>query len=59
MNGAMAKATRILVTHQLQFLPEADLIVKMDNGRIVATGTYQELVDRGVDLQMLSSGTPS
>ena len=56
---AMAKVTRVLVTHQLQFLPEADLIVKMDNGRIVATGTYQELVDRGVDLQMLSSGTPA
>ncbi|KAG5887763.1 hypothetical protein JTB14_016114 [Gonioctena quinquepunctata] len=35
--------TRILVTHQLQFLKEADLIVVMNNGGIEKIGTFDEL----------------
>ena len=51
--GVLGKATRVLVTHQLQFLPQADLVVKMEHGRIVATGTYNELVAQGVELSEL------
>ena len=51
--GVLGKATRVLVTHQLQFLPQADLIVKMERGRVVATGTYSELVSQGVELSEL------
>ncbi|KAB0798125.1 hypothetical protein PPYR_09118 [Photinus pyralis] len=36
--------TRILVTHQLQFLKHADTIVIMSNGQIEKVGTYDELV---------------
>lgn len=36
-------ATKILVTHQIHFLNEADLIVIMDNGKITHRGTYAEL----------------
>jgi ATP-binding cassette subfamily C (CFTR/MRP) protein 1 len=38
----MAGRTRILVTHQVQFLPQADLIVVMDKCRVAFTGTYAE-----------------
>lgn len=53
VRGVLGKATRVLVTHQLQFLPEADIVVKMEHGRIVATGTYAELVKQGVELSEL------
>lgn len=35
--------TRILVTHAIDFLSQADHIIMMDKGRITAQGTYQEL----------------
>lgn len=41
--------TRILVTHQLQFLPEADMIVVLRSGQITNVGTYDELVGMGID----------
>jgi ABC-type multidrug transport system fused ATPase/permease subunit len=40
--------TRILVTHQVQFLPEADEIITMAGGTITLQGTYQELSAQGV-----------
>jgi hypothetical protein len=49
VSGVLGKATRVLVTHQVQFLPEADIVVKMEKGRIVATGTYSQLVAQGVE----------
>ncbi|XP_065431843.1 multidrug resistance-associated protein 1-like isoform X2 [Chrysemys picta bellii] len=36
--------TRILVTHNLTFLPQTDVIIVMENGRITHMGTYQELL---------------
>ncbi|RZC37765.1 ABC tran and/or MMR HSR1 domain containing protein [Asbolus verrucosus] len=35
--------TRILVTHQLQFLRQADLIVVLNNGQVEKIGTFNEL----------------
>ncbi|CAH0557612.1 unnamed protein product [Brassicogethes aeneus] len=35
--------TRILVTHQLQFLKDADLIVVLNNGQVEKVGTYSQL----------------
>ncbi|KAL1496964.1 hypothetical protein ABEB36_008007 [Hypothenemus hampei] len=35
--------TRILVTHQLQYLKKADIIVVLNEGRIEAHGTFDEL----------------
>ena len=39
--GLLAAKTRILVTHQLQFLPSADTVVVMSEGRIEELGSYQ------------------
>ncbi|KAJ3356690.1 hypothetical protein HDU91_005517, partial [Kappamyces sp. JEL0680] len=44
INGALRKKTRVLVTHQLHFLDQVDSIIFMDDGSIVAQGTYQELL---------------
>ena len=38
--------TRILVTHHLNILPDADLVVVMDKGTISETGTFHQLVQR-------------
>ncbi|KPV74356.1 uncharacterized protein RHOBADRAFT_54195 [Rhodotorula graminis WP1] len=47
IRGLLAGKTRILVTHGLQYLPQADWVVVMENGRIVEQGTYAELVASG------------
>ncbi|WFD44005.1 hypothetical protein MPSI1_002670 [Malassezia psittaci] len=36
--------TVLLVTHAIQYLPECDKIIAMDDGRIDEVGTYQELM---------------
>ena len=51
LNGPFAHRTRILVTHQLDVLPRADLILVMERddaneGRIIQQGTYQELLQQ-------------
>jgi len=50
---AQLKATRILVTHQVHFLSEADVIVIVDQGRILRQGTYQELINSDLDFARL------
>jgi ATP-binding cassette subfamily C (CFTR/MRP) protein 1 len=51
LNGPFAHRTRILVTHQLDVLPRADLILVMERddlneGHIIQQGTYQELLQQ-------------
>ena len=53
VRGLLRKTTRILVTHQVQFLPEADLVVVMEGGRIKQRGTYDELVGKGVAFKQI------
>ncbi|XP_026508351.1 multidrug resistance-associated protein 1-like isoform X2 [Terrapene carolina triunguis] len=43
-SGLLKNKTRILVTHNLTFLPRTDVIIVMENGRITHMGTYQELL---------------
>jgi ATP-binding cassette subfamily C (CFTR/MRP) protein 1 len=51
LNGPLASQTRVLVTHQLHVLPNADLVLVMDKddkdrGVIVQKGTYAVGVSR-------------
>ena len=39
----MKSSTRLLVTHQRQFLPKCDRIVVVNGGVIQAIGTWEEL----------------
>lgn len=50
---ATEKATRLLITHQVHFLTEADWIVIIENGRISRQGTYEELSNSDLDFAKL------
>jgi ABC-type methionine transport system ATPase subunit len=65
--------TRILVTHGITFLKDVDMIVHIDEGRVLETGSYSELMlkdekfadliaeaEKGQDSKSTSSaGTPN
>jgi ABC-type multidrug transport system fused ATPase/permease subunit len=53
--GLLSGTTRILVTHQTQFLPLADHIVILDEGRILAQGAYKVLKASDMDLSAIAS----
>ncbi|KAL7730042.1 hypothetical protein ACLKA6_009329 [Drosophila palustris] len=55
MKGYLRSDLVILVTHQLQFLEQADLIVIMDKGKISAMGTYSTMKSSGLDFAQLLS----
>jgi len=45
--------TRVLITHHLEVLPHADLVLVMEEGRIVQQGTYIELLEKPGLMQSL------
>ncbi|GAB5583042.1 ATP-binding cassette sub-family C member 6 isoform X2 [Prionailurus iriomotensis] len=45
-DGLLQGTTRILVTHALHVLPQADWIVVLEDGAIAEMGSYQELLRR-------------
>ncbi|GBG65334.1 hypothetical protein CBR_g50697 [Chara braunii] len=57
INGSLANKTRVFVTNQLQFVPEADSILIMKEGRTVQQGTYKELMKLGTDFSQLMKGS--
>uniref|UniRef100_A0A6Q2Z142 ABC-type glutathione-S-conjugate transporter n=1 Tax=Esox lucius TaxID=8010 RepID=A0A6Q2Z142_ESOLU len=44
--GVLRDKTRVLVTHGMSFLPQADLILVLVEGEITESGSYQELLSR-------------
>ena len=55
---ARLQVTRIVVAHRLSTIRGADRIVVLEHGRIVQTGTYEELVGQpGLFAQMVSRQT--
>ncbi|XP_057741994.1 ABC transporter C family member 5-like [Arachis stenosperma] len=52
---ALAKKTVIFVTHQVEFLPAADLILVLKEGQIIQAGKYDELLQAGTDFKTLVS----
>ena len=46
MTGLLAGSTRILATHNISLLHQADQIVVMGAGRVVASGTYEEVFEQ-------------
>jgi len=47
IRSALKNKTVVLVTHQVEFLREADMIVVMGAGHILSSGTYNELSQQG------------
>lgn len=55
VRGALRGKTVILVTHQVDFLHNADLILVMREGKIVQAGRYEDLLEAGTDFKALVS----
>ncbi|KAG0452559.1 hypothetical protein HPP92_025223 [Vanilla planifolia] len=53
IKGALKDKTVILVTHQVDFLHNADLILVMRDGAIVQSGKYDEVLQPGTDFAAL------
>ncbi|XP_053212745.1 ATP-binding cassette sub-family C member 4-like [Panonychus citri] len=49
INGYLKAKTRVLITHQLQFLKRADKILIMNEGESIAFGTFKQLNNIGID----------
>ncbi|XP_004691800.1 PREDICTED: multidrug resistance-associated protein 6 [Condylura cristata] len=57
-SGLLQGTTRILVTHTLHVLPQADWIVVLEGGAVAEMGSYQELLQRnGVLVGLLDRGS--
>lgn len=54
----LGKQTRILVTHQLQYLQNADKIMILKDSKVFACGTFIELRDRGVNFSSFVQRKP-
>lgn len=52
---ALATKTVVFVTHQVEFLPAADLILVLREGSIIQAGKYEELLQAGTDFGALVS----
>lgn len=53
IKGYLQDKTRILVTHQLQYLPHVDYIYILHDGKIENSGTFPDLIARGVNFASL------
>ncbi|KAI3810261.1 hypothetical protein L1987_19872 [Smallanthus sonchifolius] len=51
--GFLASKTVIYVTHQVEFLPVADLVLVLKGGRIKQAGKYNDILDSGSDFMEL------
>ncbi|XP_022139682.1 ABC transporter C family member 3-like [Momordica charantia] len=51
--GLLSSKTVIYVTHQVEFLPAADIILVMKDGRIAQAGKYNEILSSGTDFMAL------
>lgn len=53
VRGALKDKTILLVTHQVDFLHNVDLILVMRDGKIVQAGKYNDLLESGTDFKAL------
>ena len=54
IDGAIKNKARLLVTNQLSYLPQADKIIMIEKGEIIAQGTYDECQSCPAFVRLLS-----
>eukprot|EP00301_Raphidiophrys_heterophryoidea_P005610 c12337_g2_i1.p1 GENE.c12337_g2_i1~~c12337_g2_i1.p1 ORF type:complete len:1012 (+),score=248.52 c12337_g2_i1:94-3129(+) len=54
LTGLLKGKTRVVATHQIQWLPLADLVIVLKDGSVFAQGKYSDLVDKGIDFGPLA-----
>ncbi|WOG83782.1 hypothetical protein DCAR_0102960 [Daucus carota subsp. sativus] len=59
VRGALKDKTVLLVTHQVDFLHNVDLILVMREGKVVQSGKYDDLLKSGLDFSALVSAHES
>lgn len=52
---ARQKATRVLITHQVHLLKDADWIIVLDKGSIKCQGTWNEIHENVMDIDLFNS----
>jgi subfamily B ATP-binding cassette protein MsbA len=61
LNNLMKNRTSLIIAHRLSTIQNADIIVVLDNGKIVEQGNHQELINHNglykklIDMQTFSS----
>lgn len=53
-SGSLKNKTRLLVTNQLQYLPRADHVIYLEEGRIAAQGRYEEVLSNPMFASLLN-----
>ncbi|XP_062107655.1 putative ABC transporter C family member 15 isoform X2 [Humulus lupulus] len=51
--GILKEKTILFVTHQVEFLPAADHILVMQNGKIAQAGTFEKLMNENIGFEIL------
>ncbi|PON71767.1 ATP-binding cassette containing protein [Trema orientale] len=51
--GILREKTILFVTHQVEFLPAADLILVMQDGKIAQAGTFEDLLKENIGFEIL------
>lgn len=59
INGAIKEKARLLVTNQLQYVPNADKVIVMEGGNIVAQGSYEECAKNEMFARLLNEHNSS
>ena len=54
LNETLKDTTKIIIAQRISSLKDADLILVLDNGRIVAKGTHEQLLQSSDLYQLLS-----
>ncbi|WJX86374.1 ATP-binding cassette sub- C member 8 [Trifolium repens] len=54
---ALREKTVILVTHQVEFLSDVDSILVMEGGKVIQSGSYENLLIAGTAFELLTSSS--
>ena len=54
IEGLSGELTIILIAHRLSTVERCDLVVELEQGRVVAQGRYQELMTRSASFQRMA-----